>query len=146
MTGNSITLPTAYMIETLRSNGASDNEILTNIEQKNSSLWEELESSFDYNNLIELYEQDSDAFKSIIHDGYTIKFVTIRGLQNLLKLKFDKIAERDYQLTDKGINQLKIDNQQLTEIKQILSINWIVTELDSHNDSQQTKEVSILLQ
>ena len=144
MNGNRITLPAAYMIETLRSNGVSDDTLLTQVEQKDVSAWEEL-STFDFNDLVELYNHDQNTFKSILRDGYTVKFVTIRGLQTLLKLRFDKIPERDYQLTSKGITQLRIEEQQLTIITQMLSKNWIISEPSSPNNNEQFKEVTIEL-
>lgn len=145
MKETSVTLPIAYMIETLRSNGVSNEKLLIQIKQKDISPWEELESPFDFNELVKLYDQNQNTFNSIILDGYTVKFVTMRGLQTLLKLRFDKISERDYQLTNKGITQLRIEEHQLTTLKQMLSRNWIISESGSQNNIQETIEISILL-
>ena len=104
-----------------------------------------MKSPFDFNELVKLYNQNQNTFNSIILDGYTVKFVTMRGLQTLLKLRFDKISERDYQLTNKGITQLRIEEHQLTTLKQMLSRNWIISESGSQNNIQETIEISILL-
>ena len=88
--------------------------------------------------LLSLPIKIQDKFTSIIQDGYTVKFITIRGLQTLLQLKFDKIEERDYKRTDKGISGLQIEEDQLLNLKQMLSKNCRIHELSS-------KEVSIEL-
>ena len=85
-----ITLMEAYMIETLRSNGISNMELLTQLEQGDSSSWERINPNYNYGELISLYQQDKNAFTSILAEGYQVKFITIRGLQGLLELKFKK--------------------------------------------------------
>lgn len=125
---NSITLPTAYMIETLRNNGISDEQILHQIKERDVTPWDRLHSNFDFTNLVELADKDQTIFESIIRDGYTVKFVTIRGLQTLLQLKFDKIADRDYQVTETGISGLQLEESDFTELKQLLSPNCKIQE------------------
>ena len=143
---NNITLMDAYMIETLRSNGISDSELLTQLELKDLSFLEKLKSNFDFNELLKLYEQDPSNFKSILTDGYTVKFITMKGLQNLLKMKFDKINERDYQLVDNLISYLTIEEAAYPALKQILSKNWVIQELSEQDgdSSQANRRISIL--
>ncbi|MBD3107954.1 hypothetical protein IEO70_06210 [Bacillus sp. AGMB 02131] len=62
-----------------------------------------------------------------------MRFVTINGLQRLLQLKFGKLADRDYNLTENGVERLQIDVQQLAILKQILSDNWLINETDFEN-------------
>ena len=145
--GNKITLMDAYMIETLRSNGISDNELLTQLELKDLSFLEKLNSNFDFNELFKLYEQDPYRFKSILTDGYTVKFITMKGLQNLLKMKFDKINERDYQLVDNGISNLTIEEAAYPALKQMLSQNWVIQDLSGQDSdsSLANRRISILL-
>lgn len=144
---NRITLMDAYLIETIRSNGISDDELLTQLELKDLSFLEKLKSNFDFNELLKLYEQDSYTFKSILTDGYTVKFITMRGLQNLLKMKFDKINERDYQLVDNGISYLTIEKSDYPTLKQMLSKNWGILDLSEQDSdsSQANRRISILL-
>ena len=142
---NRISLPTAYMIETLRRNGISDQELLLQIGVRDVGPWDRLNSRFDFNNLVELADQDQDGFKSIILDGYTIKFVTLRGLQTLLQLKFDKNADHDYQLTEKGITGLHLDNQELGKLEQLLSKNCKIHETVPQSSNSLNKEISIEL-
>ncbi|WP_062105476.1 hypothetical protein [Bacillus niameyensis] len=128
---NKITLPAAYMIETLRSKGITNEQLLTQINNRDISPWKNVSEHFDFNELIKLADQDQNAFKSIVLQGYSIKFVTIRGLQNLLRLKFDIVEDRDYLVTDKGISELQIENSQLAVLKQMLSKNCTIFEMKS---------------
>lgn len=138
-----ITLMEAYMIETLSSNGITNEEMLTQLEQRDSSVWERINPNYNYGDLISLYQQDTNAFASILTEGYQVKFLTIRGLQGLLELKFKKTAGKDYTLTDDGIKQLKVDEAELETLKQFLSKNWTITELPRETDDEM-RDIMIL--
>ncbi|MFJ7933986.1 hypothetical protein [Sporosarcina sp. NPDC096371] len=140
METNRISLPTAYMIETLRSHGITDQELLHQIDERDVTPWDRLDSRFDFTHLVELADSDQDLFKSIILDGYTIKFVTLNGVKTLLQLKFDKLIERDYQLTETGISGLYLEKHELIKLEQLLSSNCKIYEM-----APQSKEISIEL-
>lgn len=133
----------AYMIETLRSNGLSNEEMVALLEKKNISDLKQLNTKFDFNNLINLYEQDKDTFKSVLQDGYTVKFLTMNGLKNLLQMKFDKASEKDYEISDTGIQRLEIETHQLPALQQLLSINWIIEEQTDTDIDSSKKIVNI---
>src|SRR5690625_5210386 len=90
---NKITLMEAYLIETIRSHGVSNDYLLTQVEQEDISEWEELNTNFDFNGLITLRNQNPSAFEDIINEGYSIKFLTFNGLQNLLKRSEEHTSE-----------------------------------------------------
>ena len=140
---NKISMMDAYMIETLRSHGTSNEEMTTLLETKDISDWKKKHNKFDFTELISLYEQDKQAFQSILQDGYTIKFLTINGLKNLLKMKFDKIAERDYQISGTGIQHLEIEVQSFPTLEQFLSINWVIREHADTINKSSTKIIDI---
>ncbi|MDW0116196.1 hypothetical protein QTL97_04570 [Sporosarcina thermotolerans] len=142
---NKVTLMEAYMIETIRSNGISIQELLTQLEQGNKRAWESINPNYNYDDLIVLYNQDKSAFKSILTDGYKVKFITIRGLQALLEMKFKKTAGEDYISTDKGMEHLTVTEKELTMLNQLLSKNWTIEELPTDIDNDQLKEISIQL-
>ena len=140
-----ISMMDAYMIESLRSNGILNEQILNTLENKNIEVWEDITPKFDYQELIKSYTQDKTAFKSALLDGYSIKFLTMNGLKNLLKWKYDKIADRDYQVSDKGLHQLKINEESLRSLQQLLSINWKLKEsLNSPNSPVKEVDIEIL--
>ncbi|MFJ8066886.1 hypothetical protein ACIQYS_20120 [Psychrobacillus sp. NPDC096426] len=145
MGNNKISMMDAYMIEALRTNNIPNDDILTLLEKKDISSWENIKPKFDFNELIKLYEQDKSGFKSVLVDGYTVKFLTMNGLKNLLKMKFDKIAEQDYEISDTGIHHLEIETENFAALQQLLSINWIIEELNDTDNDSSKKIVNIQL-
>lgn len=123
-----IPLPVAYMVETLRCNGVTNEDILAQIEKKDVSPWNQIHDRFDFTKLLQIAEEDMEAFRSLLYDGYTVKFITIRGLQNLLKLRFNLLADEDYELTETGIANLRIKPDQLAILRQMLSPNCVLHE------------------
>lgn len=124
MASHSISLKDAYIIETLRSNKISNQEIIEKVESNNTMTWQEVNIYIDGERLVQLAKEVS--LRSVIEDGYKVKFVTLKGLMNLLKLKFDKVEEMDYELTTYGIAKLCVDDNELIAIQNMLSRNWIV--------------------
>ena len=143
MAKNRLSLMEAYMIETLRSNGVSDQEILTQVEKKDVSEWSAFNSKFQFKELIELNGQDPERFQSVLTDGYQVKFVTFKGLKNLLELKFGFEEDKHYQLTDKGLTRLHITDSQLAEIRQLLSRNWAIEELSADAPNEKTIKIEL---
>ena len=144
MDTHKITMMDAYLIETLRSNGISNADLLAQLANKTTEAWTTIDDTFDSTALLTLYTQDPQAFMAILADGYNVKFMTINGLKNLLRMRFNKVEERDYQLADNGITQLTFDKQQLPALQQMLSINWAIYEAASSTASPLTIEISIL--
>ncbi|MDM8099676.1 MULTISPECIES: hypothetical protein [Oceanobacillus] len=126
MTRPKISLMEAYMIETMRVNGITNEEIIVGVKAKDVSGWKQINEKFDFEQLIALAEKDLAAFEKVIHDGYAVKFVTVGGLERLLSLKFGKEAGKDYQKQQAGVIDLNLDEPALSELKQILSPNWKV--------------------
>jgi len=116
----------AYMIETLRVNGITNEEIIAGVKAKDVSGWKQISEKFDFEQLVALAEKDLAAFEKIINDGYTVKFVTVGGLERLLSLKFGKEAGKDYQQQQTGATGLNLVESALNELKQVLSLNWKV--------------------
>lgn len=124
-----ITLMEAYMIENLRKNGITNEEIV-HINDQRISNWKDVDDRFDYTVLQELAEQMGDQFASIIYEGYTVKFLTLNGLINLIQLKLGKQRDTDFVVHKDGISNLVVNAKELTIVQQILSPNWKVSEAD----------------
>ncbi|OCA88033.1 hypothetical protein A8F94_09420 [Bacillus sp. FJAT-27225] len=127
-----ISLMDAYMIETLKSKGVTNQELL---EAKDSKAWNHIHESFDFTNLLSLREKDPAAFQTIVEDGYQVKFVTFNGLKNLLKLKFNKVDEVDYQTTERGIRGLHLHPEERKQLTSLLSKNWTIQEEEVNGNS-----------
>lgn len=129
MTTYKISLMEAYLIETLRNNGVSNEEIVSKLRTGNVEVWQELHEHFDFNELLPLATRDIDRFKEMLDQGYQVKFVTFNGLKNLLRMRFGKEQDEDYELMEKGIHNLVLEQGQLETVKQMLSGNWVLEEV-----------------
>lgn len=122
-----ITLMEAYIIENLRKQGVSNEELL-HINEQAISKWQVLNDQFDYTILKNLAEQSGDQFTLILNEGYTVKFLTLNGLINLTQLKFGKKRGTDFIVHEDGISNLVVDSHERKVVRQILSPNWKMTE------------------
>ncbi|RLL46998.1 hypothetical protein D8M04_07330 [Oceanobacillus piezotolerans] len=127
MEKHKISLMEAYMIETLRRHGISNEELLAAVRSGDISEWEKINDRYDFKDLLKLAEKDSAAFQSILYDGYGVKFVTYQGLQNLLAIRFKKEKDRDYELIENGLDGLQLDEQEQIQLEEMLSVNWVIS-------------------
>lgn len=128
-----LTLLEAYQLEHLRNKGLSDQEIITALRNE--------QPSGNYHAIIELLSGNETIFQSVLKEGYTVKFVTKNGLQNLLLLKFDKLEVRDYQVIEKGVSDLQLNPFQHSTLKQLLSQNWKIKAINNDDDGMNTYQV-----
>ncbi|NME05326.1 hypothetical protein [Psychrobacillus sp. BL-248-WT-3] len=119
-----LTMMEAVLLESLRSNGVSNQELLDCLDGRS---WEETFST-EYETLLNIYNQDKQQFIELLENGYSVKFITFNGLRNLLKMKFNKLEEQDYKIVDNTFELLELNPQQLSTLRQLLSINWVVEE------------------
>lgn len=122
-----ITLMEAYLIETARKAGVSNEEMLLKAERDELSSLNKLHKSFDFTELSSLANK-GNIFKAVLEEGYKIKFLTFPGLVNLLKLKFNKIEGEDFIQNENFISNLQVKDEELMEIKTFLSDNWVIVE------------------
>ncbi|WP_051239067.1 hypothetical protein [Jeotgalicoccus psychrophilus] len=120
----SITLMEAYAIETLRSNGIGNDKIIENIKANDLDEFKAVKENMDFDALVEL-SKNAD-FEAIVNDGYKVKFLTFNGLKNLIKMKFGKFADEDYQVDEFVISGLEISEDQQKDLENMLSANWIL--------------------
>ena len=109
-----------YLIEHLRNAGISDNEIIKEVQALNADTYQYVNDSFDFTRLHDL----SDQIETILDEGYQVKFLTFTGLVNLLRLKFQKEKTVDYEEEEFVITNLQMSDNELKELKQIVSPNW----------------------
>src|SRR5699024_5899639 len=118
----SITLMEAYAIETLRGNGIINDKIIKSIKANDLEEFKAVKEHMDFDALVEL-SKNAD-FEAIVNDGYKVKFLTFNGLKNLIKMKFGKFADEDYQVDDFVITGLELDKNQQQDLENMLSANW----------------------
>lgn len=133
---NSITLMDAYAIENLRSYGYTNEEILSKVKDKDIDEFKKVKENLDFTLLIDM--EESVGLRTLLEDGYQVKFLTFNGLKNLIKLKFGKLAEEDYHVDEFTLSGLKLDEGQAVELKKALSPNW---QMDGEDGSYKVQPV-----
>ncbi|KKK33369.1 hypothetical protein WN59_11480 [Salinicoccus sediminis] len=117
-----ITLMQAYAIETLRSSGYTNETILEKVRNDEMADFKSADSGMDYSGLVEL--EAENFLGNILEDGYQVKFLTINGLTNLIRLKYGKKKGEDYRLEDFTVSELGLDDKEADELGNLLSPNW----------------------
>lgn len=134
---NSITLMDAYAIENLRSYGYSNDQILSKVEAKDIEEFKKVKENLDFSLLIDMDE--SIGLRTLLEDGYKVKFLTFNGLKNLIKLKFGKVAEEDYKVDEFKLSGLNLDESQALDLANALSANWQMIETEDGYKVQPVK-------
>lgn len=127
----SISLMEFYQLEAIRRAGHADADILHTLESGNIRDWKEQVGTFDFAELQALYEADGQAFENMLKEGYQMKFLTFPGLQRLLEMKFDRIADMDFDVKENYITNLQLSAAERERLRQILSANWKIEPLDN---------------
>jgi len=114
----------AYIIETLRSNGVTKEEMVQAVKTKNVDQFKEINEHFDYTGLYELED-----LGDLLENGYQVKFLTLPGLTNLLKMRFQKEKDQDYVQEGNSLKGLSLSNQEKEAIEKWLSPNWALRQV-----------------
>ncbi|WP_017547698.1 hypothetical protein [Salinicoccus carnicancri] len=117
-----ITLMQAYAIETLRSTGYTNETILEKVRNDEMADFKSADSSMDYSGLCEL--ESENFLGNILEEGYQVKFLTINGLTNLIRMKYGKKEDEDYRLEGFKVSGLELDDKEADELGNLLSTNW----------------------
>lgn len=117
-----ISLLEAYIIETLKGHGVSLEEIERRIAEDQLTEWEQ-QFKFDFSCLKKM---DTNLLQNAFAGRYRVKFVTINGLKNLLRMRFE-IQDIQYKEVENGLLNLSIDKTIEEQIRHMLSSNWTVT-------------------
>jgi hypothetical protein len=123
-----LTLWNAYLVETLRANGMDNSTLLEALKKKDVQAIHHFDESFNYQELIEAYQANPSTLIDAIENSYTVTYLTINGLRNLLRLKFGFVEGEDYTLSDTQIDNLVVNPQQLEEIITLVGSVWYVQE------------------
>lgn len=142
MTIPTITLMDAYMLETLFSKGIKKEAFIQAMKEKTIDQYAEFDDSFDYTRLSSSVEGKESLFEEAVRNQYTISYLTIGGLRNLLKIKYGFNDSGDYMLYDQKLEDLTIRTDQLEEIKTLVQSAWSVLETGKNPDGSVT--ISIL--
>lgn len=116
-------------MEILKEQKLTFEEVTKKLESGKLEDWND-KFQLDLSLLQKLYKSAPSLFKEAYTNQYKIKFVTINGLKNLLRLKFN-IEETQYTVVENGILHLLIDEDIENRIRFMLSSNWTVSRDES---------------
>ncbi|MEI3605290.1 hypothetical protein SPD48_06255 [Pseudogracilibacillus sp. SE30717A] len=121
-----ISLMDAYLIETARNAGYTGEDILLKISKKEIEDLQSLHDQFDYVELYPLFQ--SGKLKTVLAEGYQVKFLTFPGLLNLIRLKYKKFKEKDFLVDEFVIKKLVLNENEKQDLETWMSPNWRMTE------------------
>jgi hypothetical protein len=122
---------TALMIEVLRANGITDQDLIHYMKQGDIDPFKQIgEGHFDFAELLDFAREHWEQFERAVRDGYQITFNTINGIKYLLSVKFNQIADRDYENKGTYLDRLKLKQGEIDWLRSVLSKYWYVVELE----------------
>ncbi|SES66016.1 hypothetical protein SAMN05216389_101290 [Oceanobacillus limi] len=129
-----ISLWETYMIETLIAKGMARETLITTIKNEDVEALNNFDDSFDYADLIEASKKAPGNIEQAIESGYTIKYVSKFGIKRLLGLKFSLQEGTDYQMEDATFYNVRVTEDQLSTLKQMLANHWKVEHVRTDED------------
>lgn len=123
----SITLMEAYMIETLLAGGMEKADLIQAIKNGDIDTILDIDDSFDYLAFIKEAEENPDRIEQAIQSGYTIKYISVYGIERLLKIKFNLDSGTDYSIEDNTFLNIILKQEDFTAFETMLSPNWNIS-------------------
>ncbi|MGP7817358.1 hypothetical protein [Niallia sp. 01092] len=139
-----ISQPIALFIEQGRANGIADKDLILALKEKNFHLLK-LDEQVDAEQKLRLAEELGNDWEKAISNGYRIRFLSIHGLKNLLKFKYNKIVEIDYKEEYNTITLLKMSKEDIASLTSIISGQWNIVREDSHTCDSESEWIQIKL-
>ena len=121
-----INLMQAYELDKLSKLDLSEEDILQTLRTGDVSSWRSLAPNYEFNETLALFREGEQTFLNALHGQYRIKYVTLPGIQRLLHLRFQLDETKNFMLKDTGITNLCCDDETISKIENMLSINWTI--------------------
>jgi hypothetical protein len=118
-------MPAGLLLEAANAGGVDGDkliEVLRNRDLQALKHIDKEETSWMY--LFQYAEDHWESMIEAIHEGYTYKFITIRGLLNLIQTKFSFTEHKDFSLDDTSI-RLALNDEQLSFLQSRVPEQWI---------------------
>ena len=121
-----ISMMEAYTIEVLKAHPYTYEQVRQYIENDQVHILKD-DYNMDFEPIMTLLNEDTNLLQQAFEGNYKVKFMTINGLKNLLRLRF-QITEDQYELLEagNGLAQLSVSAHTELEIRSMLSSNWKV--------------------
>lgn len=121
-----ISMMEAYTIEVLKAHPYTYEQVRQYLENNQVNILTN-DYNMDFEPIMTLLKEDSNLLQQAFEGNYKVKFMTINGLKNLLRMRF-QITEDQYELLEagNGMAQLNVSADTEQEIRNMLSSNWKV--------------------
>lgn len=115
----------ALLVESLRSLGWSDEELLRRVETGELPV-DESEYHFDYTQLTQLAGEQPEVFRQAVTQGYQIKYNTIRGIRSWIFVALGKEAGLELE-EGKEAAEVTLTEPEHKRLESVLSFGWRIT-------------------
>ncbi|WP_137789480.1 hypothetical protein [Bacillus sp. E(2018)] len=120
-----LSMPIGLLLESAIAGGVSGERLLEVIRTRNYEALRHVgkeESSWTY--FFEFAEKNWETVVSAITMGYTFKFITIRGLLNLIQTKYKLEENKDFLMNEYGID-MNLSDEQLDFLRSRIPSQWL---------------------
>ncbi|MGF7046479.1 hypothetical protein J2T13_000955 [Paenibacillus sp. DS2015] len=133
---------TAILLEHARKVLLDEVQIREAVRLKDPILLKNAEGEhYQYGDFFTYAEEHAEQIEQAL-EGYRMTFNTRNGLKIWVEEKFNLQAHVDFKFGDNRIDELHLDEHQLTQLRQSLAVNWVVLEKPLREGIQ---EVSLVL-
>lgn len=114
----------ALLLESLRSLGWSDEEVLRRVAEGDLPV-DESEFRFDYKQLTVLHTEQPEIFAEAVRSGYAIKYNTIRGIRSWILIALGKEAVLELEEGKEAVEAV-LTNAEKNRLESVLSFGWCI--------------------
>ncbi|MEO4055191.1 hypothetical protein [Solibacillus sp. CAU 1738] len=118
-----ISMMEAFIIESLKTKYDYE-QVEQQLNTRDLSLFKDF--NVDLTLIQKLYDNNPTELKEAYTNTYTVKFLTINGLKNILRLRYG-LNEENYDVQEFGLYGITVDTDTEKAISSILSSNWKIT-------------------
>ncbi|WP_379157880.1 hypothetical protein [Paenibacillus sp. sgz5001063] len=116
----------ALLLESLRSFGWSDEELLRRVEAGDLPV-DKSEYEFDYARLTTLADEQPEEFRQAVTGSYQIKYNTIRGIRSWISVALGKQAKLELE-EGKEAAEVALTEAEKNRLETALSFGWRITD------------------
>lgn len=115
----------ALLVESLRSLGWSDEELLRRVAEGDLPA-DESEYEFDYGQLSTLAGEQPELFRQAVTEGYQIKYNTIRGIRSWIAVALRTQPKLELEEGREAVEAVLTESQK-QRLEDVLSFGWQIT-------------------
>lgn len=115
----------ALLLESLRSQGWSDGELLHRVTGGDLPV-DESKYEFDYGQLAALADEQPELFRRAVLDGYQIKYNTIRGIRSWIDVALGIEAKLELEEGREAV-EAELTEDEYNRLQAVLSFGWQIT-------------------